>query len=309
MKTVYKDFCGEEIEVPLKSSINSGVLQVVHQSLQPFIEGADSIKFKNGFRAMELVNDSLFILSQQAADQGARIICWSEANGMAFPSGASELVERGKAFAAKNKVYLEMAMAVLHPGKITPGKKFLENEAILIGPDGQVLNVFHKNNPVPMAEASEPGDGRIPVAASPWGNISTSICYDADFPGQMRQTSKNNTGLLLLPSGDWYAIDPYHSYMAIFRGIENGCSIVRQVSGGLSVASDYRGRINASLDFYDKPEKLWIADIPVGHVFTIYSVIGDTFSYLCIAVTSLFLVIAILKTRKLFIRKRKQRVE
>lgn len=298
MQTVYKDFCGKEVTVPIRSSITSGVLQEVHQSLVPFIEEADTLKFKNAFRAMQQVNDSLFVLSQQAADCGAKIICWSEANCMTFTGGASSLIDRGKAFALKNKIYLQMAMAVLHAGKITPNKKYLENEAILIGPDGQVLNVFHKNNPVPMAEASEPGDGKIPVAESPWGNIATSICYDADFPKQMRQTSKKKAALLLLPSGDWNAIDPYHSNMAVFRGIENGCSIVREVSGGLSFASDYRGRIHASLDFYDEEEKLWIAEVPVGHVFTIYSVIGDAFVHLCILATALFIIVFSIKPKK-----------
>jgi apolipoprotein N-acyltransferase len=208
---------------------------------------------------------------------------------MTFPGGAPQLIERGKAFALKNKVYLQMAMAVLHPGKITPNKKYLENEAILIGPSGQVLTVFHKNNPVPMAEASEPGDGKIPAVTSPWGNIATSICYDADFPRQVRQTSKKRAAIFLLPSGDWNAIDPYHSDMAVFRGIENGCSILREVSGGLSFASDYRGYIHASLDFYEGGTKLWIAEVPVGHVFTIYSVIGDAFSYLCILATLVYL--------------------
>lgn len=298
METVYKDFCGKEVAVPIRSSINSGVLQEVHQSLVPFIEEADTLKFKNAFRALQQVNDSLFVLSQEAADCGAKIICWSEANCMSFPEGASKLIERGRAFAVKNKVYLQMAMAVLHPGKITPNKKYLENEAILIGPSGQVLNIFHKNNPVPMAEASEPGNGKIPAVTSPWGNIATSICYDADFPRQMRQTSKNRTALLLLPSGDWNAIDPYHSDMAVFRGIENGCSIVREVSGGLSFASDCYGRIHASFDFYEEGKKLWVAEVPVGHVFTIYSVIGDAFIHLCMLATALFIIIFLVVYRK-----------
>ncbi len=290
METMYKDYCGKDIILPPKSSITSGVLQKVNKSLAPFIETADTVGFKNGFASLNRINDSLFILSQIAADRGAKIICWSEANGMTFPAGAPALIARGKAFAARNKVYLQMAIAIMHPGKITPGRKFLENEAILIGPDGQILNIFHKNNPVPMAEASEPGDGIVPAVASPYGNISTSICYDADFPAHRRQMGKKKTGVLLLPSGDWYAIDPYHSYMAIFRGVENGCSVVRQVSGGLSLASDYRGQIKASMDFYTTPLKLWVADIPVGHVFTVYSVIGDSFAFICMIVTVLCLV-------------------
>jgi apolipoprotein N-acyltransferase len=183
-----------------------------------------------------------------------------------------------------------MALAVLHTGHLLPGTKFLENEAVLIGPDGTVLNVFHKNNPVPMAEASLPGDGIIPVTGTPFGNLATSICYDADFPDQMRQLGRKQADMLLLPSGDWYAISPYHTYMAILRGIENGCSVIRQVSGGLSVATDYTGRIHASLDYFLPGIKAWTGEVPVGHVFTPYTVVGDALANGCLAVSAAILV-------------------
>ena len=118
-----------------------------------------------------------------------------------------------------------------------------------------------------MPKRSIPGDGNIPVMETPYGRIATSICYDADFPAQMRQLGDKKAGLLLLPSGDWSAIAPYHSYMAIYRGIENGTAIFRQASGGLSIASDYRGRILGSFDFYHSQGKNYESpEVPVGHV-------------------------------------------
>ncbi|MBS1599634.1 MAG: hypothetical protein JST75_15520 [Bacteroidetes bacterium] len=283
LENIYKDFCGKNITINPRSSITSRELQTITSAEVPFIETMDTIKFRRGYDAMHTINDSLFMLSQEAADQGAKIITWSEANALAFRSEDAQLTERGSVFAAKNKVYLLMAMAIIEPGKITTGKKFIENKATLFGPDGQILNIFHKNNPVPMAEASVPGDGVIPVIETPYGRVSTSICYDADFPAQMRQVGKNKADILLLPSGDWSAIAPYHTYMATFRGIENGNAVLRQASGGLSAVSDYRGKMLTTFDFYQPGKKFWIADIPVGHVATIYTVIGDAFAYACIA--------------------------
>ena len=100
----------------------------------------------------------------------------------------------------------------------------------------------------------------------------------------MQQLSVNKAGVLLLPSGDWYSISPYHTQMAVLRAIENGCSLVRQVSGGLSVAVDYRGKQYARLDFYKPGTKLWVANVPVAHRQTIYSMIGDVFAYLCMVI-------------------------
>ena len=285
LEAIYRDYFGKRITIDPKTSISSAKLQEINKGQVPFIENTDTVLFKNSYNMLRQINDSLFILSQLAADQGAKIIIWSEANAIVFKSEENRFIERGMKFAKRNKVYLLMAVAAIHPGKISFGTKFLENQAVFFGPDGRVLNIFHKNNPVPMAEASIPGDGSIPVLETPYGRISTSICYDADFPGQMRQLSKNKSDLLLLPAGDWYAIAPYHTYIALFRGVENGASVVRQASGGLSAASDNKGRITTSMDFFNSAEKWWVADVMVGHLSTIYGQIGDAFAYACIFIT------------------------
>ncbi len=135
------------------------------------------------------------------------------------------------------------------PGKITSGRKFLENKSVLIGSGGNILNSYIKNVSVPGVESAVPGDGNIPIVATPYGNLSPAICYDADFSRLLQQTGQKGTDILLIPAGDWKAISPYHTYAAVFRGIENGCAVVRQVSGGLSVAADYYGNILSSMDF------------------------------------------------------------
>jgi apolipoprotein N-acyltransferase len=285
LQAIYKDYSGRDIIVDPRSAITDPVLQKIALAETAFIENMDSVKFKNSLAAMGKVNDSLFVLSQRAADSGAKIICWSEGNAIAFKPGEAGLIARGRRFAAKNQLYLLMAIEVVHAGKITPGKKFMENEAVMLGPQGQVLTVFHKNNPVPMVEACEPGDGHIPSIATGYGNLGLSICYDADFPFQMRQVGRNKTDLLLLPSGDWYSISPYHTYMAVYRAVENGCSMMRQASSGLSLATDYRGKAIGSLDYFKDGTKLWLADIPVGHVETVYSKIGDVFAWCCMGFT------------------------
>jgi apolipoprotein N-acyltransferase len=215
----------------------------------------------------------------------------------------NDFINRGQTFAAKNNVYLLMAMAVFEPGKITPDRNFLENKTVLVSPEGEILNVFHKNYPVPFAEHSVPGDGKIPVVKTPYGNLSVSICYDADIAMSMEQLGKNKSDVLFLPSGDWYDIAPYHSYMATFRGIENGCSIVRQASGGLSLATDYRGKTQTSFDFYNNGEKLWVSDITIGHVNTIYSVIGDVIGYASVIITAASLIYLLIQ----FILERKNK--
>ncbi|PWT77199.1 MAG: hypothetical protein C5B59_04685 [Bacteroidetes bacterium] len=282
LENLYKDYCGREISIDPTWSITSSKVREIQKAELPFIETPDSAKFKYAYAAMKLANDSLFALSKKAADNGARFILWSEANALVFKNDEEQLIERGLKFSKKNKVYLVMTIAAIHPGKITATTKFLENETVFISPLGEIMNIFHKNNPVPMAEATEPGDGVIPVIITPYGRIAVSICYDADFPIQMRQLGNKKADFLFLPSGDWYSISPFHSYMAVFRGIENGTAVVRQASSGLSILSDSRGRIVKSFDYYLPGEKLWFADIQSKHENTVYSRIGDSFAWICV---------------------------
>lgn len=287
LETVYNEVEKKTVAINPRISVSSSKLQEINQALIPFIEQPDPLRFPKTMAALDKLYDSLFVLSQLMADQGAKIISWSEGNGFVLMRKQDSLIERGRCFAKENKVYLLMALAVIEPGKIKAGKKFIENKAILVGPDGNIANVFHKNKPVPIVENSSPGDQLVPVITTEYGKISTSICYDADFPQLMRQLSKNKSDLLLLPSGDWYAISPYHSHMAVIRGIENGSAVFRQVSGGLSVASDYRGKITGSFDFYKEGDKRWITSVRIGRVTTVYGIIGDVVAFVCIVVVVL----------------------
>jgi len=232
LESLYKDVYSKNILIDPKIGQTSKELQKVQSALVSFIENPDTTKFVNGLKALYRLHDSLFALSQQAAYKGANTIAWSEGNGFMLSSMQDAFIKRGVKFAAKNKVYLLMALAVFEPGKITPEKNFLENKTVLIAPDGNIVNVFYKNHPVPFAEHVVLGDGTIPVIATPYGNISPSICYDADIPSTMKQLGKEKSDVLFLPSGDWYDIAPYHSYMTMFRGIENGITVVRPTSGG-----------------------------------------------------------------------------
>lgn len=281
LESVYEDVTGKPIKIPWTIAQSSPQLQLVNEALKQFVENPDSIKFPLAYRQLSLLHDSLFLLTAKLARKGAALITWSEGNGFLLKNQEESFRNRGRMVARENKIYLLMPMAVIHPGKLTAGKKFIENKTLFIGPDGNLLNEFFKNRPVPMVESSEAGDQQVPVIQTRFGLVSPSICYDADFPALMRQTGKKGTDLLLLPSGDWYAISPYHSYMARYRAIENGITVVRQVNGGLSMVCDSRGRVLHSLDFYKPGEKAWVAKVDIGHEKTIYQWLGDWLAWAC----------------------------
>ena len=102
---------------------------------------------------------------------------------------------------------------------------------------------------------------------------------------------------MFLPANDWKEVDPLHTYQAIARAIENGFSLVHPAGQGLSVATDSRGRIISSMDYYTTDEQVMYADVPVKQSFTIYTAIGDAFAWLCIAGFVLSIIFVVFKKR------------
>ena len=94
---------------------------------------------------------------------------------------------------------------------------------------------------------------------------------------------QGGTDILVVPSGDWKAIAPYHSHMAALRGIENGCTVIRPVTRGTSLATDAYGNRLSETDFFKLESHAMVADVPTRGVNTIYNVIGDILAYACIA--------------------------
>ena len=69
----------------------------------------------------------------------------------------------------------------------------------------------------------------------------------------------------------------------MFRAIENGMSLVRQVDTGLSIAVDPYGRVLAQTDFYGATDRTIVAQVPVRHVATLYTAFGRWFDWVCLA--------------------------
>jgi apolipoprotein N-acyltransferase len=126
---------------------------------------------------------------------------------------------------------------------------------------------------------------------SPYGRLGAAICFDMDFPGLLKQAGRRETDILLVPSNDWREIDPWHSHMARFRAIEQGFNMVRQASNGLSLASDYQRRVLAAMDHFVTDQRSLVAYVPGKGVRTVYSRIGDMFSWMCMLCLGIFVFI------------------
>lgn len=131
------------------------------------------------------------------------------------------------------------------------------------------------------------GDGLLKASQTSFGRLSGIICFDGDFPRLVGQAGTLHTDILLDPSNDWPAIDPLHTKMASFRAVEQGVTLVRQTSHGLSAAYDYEGQRLAAVDHYEVTDHVMVSCVPTRGARTPYTMLGDWFAWLNLILTTL----------------------
>ena len=303
--TVPTDQLEEIIKTAYKSENNKELLNFKMKDFAPgitrsteafsgyiaFFNNPEDPKFALVHEKLDHFHDTLFALSQNEVDGGAKIVVWGEAAAKIFLDERDEFIQRGKEFARNNQVYLLLGVSVE-----SPDSDLGENLVITISPDGEVLNSYGKSIPVP-GETSLEGNNEIPIIGTKYGKIAVAICYDADHPGLFRQAGLKGADILLLPSNDWDAIVPYHSYMAVFRAVENGFSLVRPVSNGQTLAVDSRGRV-----LFSTQETATSGWVMADNTRTIYPYISNLLAW--ISIIGLFVIIFI---RKLFVSHKQKK--
>jgi apolipoprotein N-acyltransferase len=190
--------------------------------------------------------------------------------------------------------------------KVPPGRLVPYNSALLFDAQGQRVFVYDKVHLVPFGEyepfplihrvvtsvSDEVGGfhkgNKYFVGSLPGGHtFSVFICYEAIYPGEVRQFAANGAELFINISNDgWFgrsAAAEQHLHMARVRAVENRRWIVRATNNGFTVSVDPYGRIYQPLP----PDVRAAADLPCDFRTdkTIYSRFGDWFAWLCVLVS------------------------
>jgi len=250
------------------------------------------------------INNELFAKSLQEARAGAKIIVWSEGAAGVVQEDEAVLLTQASAFTRTTGTYLDMGVSELlvHPVQtqsLLLPSRFMLDESILVDPSGSIVWRYEKTHPVFLGDISVvPGNGQVPTVQTPYGRLSTVICWDADFPSTPRQAGQAGADILLVPGNDPQAVDPYHTQVTTFRAIENGYSLVRQASNSLAMTVDYEGHVLSASDYFTTPSQVMVAYVPIQGVRTIYATIGDLFAWLSIAGLIVLIGIALVRRRQ-----------
>jgi apolipoprotein N-acyltransferase len=216
------------------------------------------------------LNDRLFAESEKVVAGGAQVVFWSEGNGVVYEEDEAAFLQRAQDFAREHQVYFAPALLVFHYGQTSS-----DNKLVMITPEGEVAFTYVKT----ISWYPTDSDGIVRYVDTPYGRIAAAICFDMDFPTLLRQAARQNVDIVLVPAFDSEGIKPYHTQVGLFRAVDSGFAIVRQVNSGTSTAVDSQGNVLAYQDYFRTADRTMLADVPTQGVKTVYGVLGDWFAY------------------------------
>lgn len=191
-------------------------------------------------------------LVREAAGLGADLVCTPEIVGMfepdrekalakARPEESHEVLAAFRGLAAELGVWLSIGSISV---AIAGGR--LSNRSYLVAPDGGIVARYSK---IHMFDV-QVGDGSIyresatyapgaeaVLAATPWGPVGLTICYDIRFPYLYRDLAQAGAGLILAPAAFTKVTGEAHWHiLQRARAIENGCFVVSAAQTGVHAA-------------------------------------------------------------------------
>ncbi len=303
------------IDIPVENTLNAVLVQ---QNTDSWVQGKEIESIQTGQ-----------ILTRRALEQAdipIDLIIWNE-NSFRYPYEEDKQLyfehPEGDPFVPFLKE-INIPLLTGNPVFIDRVNFKVLNAAVLLSPDGKILQYYGKSHPVPFAENNPFWD--IPIIQkffkeviglnSPgWtvgdksrmfslslmnGNtvkFAVPICFEDSFPELNRYFIKNGADLLINITNDAWsktiAGETQHFVTSRYRAIENKRVLVRSTNAGVTCVIDPYGRLSNTLPLYTSDSV--IAEIPIykESSYTIYTLFGDYFPILLI-----FVLIGILIKKK-----------
>jgi len=256
--------------------------------------------------------DDLEELSFAVSDHPVDLMVWPEApapfswQDNQFSKRASSLATRaGHPFLAG---VVEWKSEMLPNGHLSQAPY---NSAILVDPQGQRVFSYDKRHLVPFGEyepfplihrvvqsvSDEVGGFHKGTTATigvlPGGfKFGVYICYEAIYPGEIREFVANGANLLINISNDgWFgksAAAEQHLRMARVRAVENRRWVLRVTNSGLTAAIDPYGRMYQTIP----RDVRGAVDLPYDFRTdtTVYARFGDWVAWMCVVISVILLV-------------------
>ncbi|MFF4952805.1 carbon-nitrogen hydrolase family protein [Streptomyces chattanoogensis] len=165
--------------------------------------------------------------ARAAAATGAALLACPELflTGYAIGDGIHRLAEPadGDSARAIGRIAAEHGIAVLYGYPERAGTDTVHNSAQLIGPDGSRLANYRKTHLFGCFEREwfTPGDRAVVQAELHGARIGVMICYDVEFPENVRAHALAGTDLLLVPTAQMHPFQFVPESVIPVRAFEN----------------------------------------------------------------------------------------
>ena len=244
-------------------------------------------------------------LSREAAENGAELIVWPET---CIPANIDR---QGWVYEYVTELSQECGVPILCGlfTRVAEGSDADYNSIVAALPDGTVHGtVYNKRNPVPFGEfvpfrdlvmtvipplaEINTLDEDIPAGADSVvmeldvGNVGPLICFDSIYERNALDSIGNGAQILAVSTNDSWFTDSrgvwMHHAQSQLRAIETGRYVVRSANTGVSSVINDRGEVLELLEPLKTGyvlEEAYLSDR-----VTVYSVIGNVFAYVCVAV-------------------------
>ncbi|MGZ8462691.1 MAG: apolipoprotein N-acyltransferase [Candidatus Deferrimicrobiaceae bacterium] len=246
-------------------------------------------------------------LTKEAREKGAEVVVWPETAAPFFYGWEPEMSAVVDAAAMENRVPIIFGAPWFDP---SAGGKYY-NSVFHLDERGIANGRYDKRHLVPFGEyiplkrllfflrkltageedfSSGVGPALFTVRGEP---VGASVCYEAVFPGIIRESVREGARWLVNVTNDaWFGdtVAPHqHLAMARMRTVEFRRPMVRAANSGISAVIDERGEVVARLGLFRKGTL--VAQIHPRREETTYAKTGDLFAISCTIMTFLILII------------------
>ncbi|MDP8217511.1 MAG: nitrilase-related carbon-nitrogen hydrolase [Candidatus Theseobacter exili] len=236
---------------------------------------------------IDLIIEKYCELGDKIVKQGAEIIIYPQ---YSFPCEITDSrVARLLEFARNKKVYIILGTYV-----------DLFNTAVLISPDGNVVDQYSGYGAPPFRAGEQEKASQLNTFKTEYGSMGALLCYDdTSYRVARKLVYELGAELLVAPVNDGYFEGTFqpllHLSRTIHRAIENRRFLVRAAAKGISCIVDPFGRIIEKLDI--GKEGIIVRKVAFIDRLSLFSITGDFVSPISLVLT-LFLLLYGLITRK-----------
>ena len=193
---------------------------------------------------------TLETLTTQAANEGAKVICWAEAFAyLGRHEGKLEILEHlpeggpilKRCQSLAKKLGVELLLGGFHEADPTdPSRCF--NTSLYLSDQGEIVNIYRKihlfdvdiTNGPRLMESKHTSGGNLAVAAeSAIGKLGLTICYDLRFPNLYQKLTDLGCSAISVPSAFTKTTGQMHwHHLLCARAIENQTYIIAPAQHG-----------------------------------------------------------------------------